>query len=70
MGDSITIQLNGKPAQVSKDISITELLGQKGISPNVVACELNLKIIKRANLKETKLHEGDALEIIQMIGGG
>ena len=32
--------------------------------------ELNLAILKRARLAETRLQEGDKLEIIQMIGGG
>lgn len=50
--------------------TIGELLIQKGINPNLVACELNLEIIRRARLNETKLKDGDVLEILQMVGGG
>lgn len=64
------ISLNGKPADVEAGITIKKLLDTKGINPNVVACELNLKIIRRANLENTRLNEGDTLEVIQMIGGG
>ena len=35
-----------------------------------VACEVNLKIIKRGLYPETVLREGDTVEIIQAIGGG
>ena len=40
------------------------------IQPELVACELNLKIIRRAQYAETLLKEGDELEILQMISGG
>lgn len=68
--NSIEINLNGKKEKFPQDISVRSLLNHKGINPNVVACELNLKIIKRVKLDETVLKEGDTLEIIQMIGGG
>ena len=44
----VNIQVNGKKEQDEAHISIHDLLLRKGVSPNVVACELNLKIIKRA----------------------
>jgi len=66
----ITVHVNGKPEVVDRGISVRSLLESKGINPQVVACELNLKILKRAALAEVSLGEGDALEVIQMIGGG
>ncbi len=67
---NISIQLNGKHESVPYGISVKHLLEQRGVNPNVVACELNLKILKRATLDNVTLNEGDALEVIQMIGGG
>jgi thiamine biosynthesis protein ThiS len=64
------VQVNGKQEDVGDGATIKTLLESKGINPNVVACELNLTIIKRAQLSDTVLKTGDALEIIQMIGGG
>lgn len=64
------IEVNGKPQDLNDGITVRDLLDQRGINPNVVACELNLTILKRAKLPETRLQEGDKLEIIQMIGGG
>ncbi len=66
----ITIKLNGKNETIAGDLSVRALLESKGINPNVVACELNLTILKRAKLAEQTLNDGDTLEVIQMIGGG
>jgi thiamine biosynthesis protein ThiS len=64
------VQINGKPMDVAGGSTVKQILEQRGISPNVVACELNEKILKRATLGEIVLRDGDVLEIIQMIGGG
>ncbi len=64
------IEINGKQDVIPDGLSVRALLESKGINPNLVACELNLTILKRAQLADTPLHDGDRLEIIQMIGGG
>jgi len=68
--DSIKIKLNGKESQVQADQTLQDLLGEMKIAPQMVACEVNQKIIKRAEYPKTLIHEGDNIEIIQMIGGG
>jgi thiamine biosynthesis protein ThiS len=50
--------------------TVRQLLELRGVNPNVVACELNMTIVRRAAQPETILNEGDVLEILQMIGGG
>ncbi len=64
------IQLNGKPAEVPEGITLKGLLDQMQIKPELVACELNLKIVRRKDCAEQKISEGDQIEILQMIGGG
>lgn len=64
------IVLNGEPKELSNPVSIQQLLDQLAIPAGRVACEVNLKIIKRARYPETVLQEGDTVEIIQAIGGG
>ena len=66
----MNINLNGKQTIVKDKTTITELLIQLKITPELVACELNLKIIKRKEYSTTLLKEKDQLEILQMIGGG
>jgi thiamine biosynthesis protein ThiS len=65
------IQLNGKEKELpSTPITIAQLLEELKLNPQTVVCELNLKIIKRADYPATTLSEGDQLEILQMMGGG
>ena len=64
------IYLNGEPHELEGNLSLQQLLDQLQVTPGRVACELNLKIIKRAFYGETVLKEGDTVEIIQAIGGG
>jgi len=70
MMEKIQLQINGRNEILAPGISIKKILESKKLNPNSVACELNLKIIKRAELDKITLKEGDALEIIRMIGGG
>jgi len=64
------IVLNGEPKALSSNLSIQQLLDQLSIPAGRVACEVNLKIIKRGLYPETVLQDGDTVEIIQAIGGG
>jgi thiamine biosynthesis protein ThiS len=64
------VQVNGKPEEISEGTTVKAFLDARGINPNVVACELNLDIVRRAKLADVVLKEGDSLEILQMIGGG
>lgn len=69
-GDAVRLEINGKTETVLEGLTVRALLEGRGINPNVVACELNLTVLKRSVLAETHLKDGDRLEIIQMIGGG
>lgn len=66
----VKITLNGKPSKVDEGTCLTDLLAQMKIEPLKVACELNQRIVKRAQYAGTKIAEGDVIEILQMIGGG
>lgn len=63
------IKLNGQDYQTEKE-TLSELLAELAIMPERVAVELNLKIIKRAELSTQKIREGDIIEIINFVGGG
>jgi thiamine biosynthesis protein ThiS len=66
----MNITLNGEPKDVGNVLTVQQLLDQLQIPAGRVACELNLKIIKRAAYPQALLKEGDTVEIIQAIGGG
>jgi len=64
------ITLNGDPKELAGPISLQGLLDHLQIPFGRVACEVNLKIIRRAFYESTTIQEGDVVEIIQAIGGG
>ena len=66
----VKIVLNGEPKELQSNLSIQQLLDALALPAGRVACEVNLKIIKRGLYPETVLKEGDSVEIIQAIGGG
>jgi len=66
----VKISLNGESRELAESVTLQQLLHDLQIPPGRVACEVNLKIIKRALYPDTLLKEGDAVEIIQAIGGG
>lgn len=64
------ITLNGNPKELAQPMTLQDLLDSLQIISGRVACEVNLKIIKRAFYSSTAINEGDTIEIIQAIGGG
>ncbi len=63
------VRINGKP-EVIQESNLVDLLKSKNIEAQMVTVELNNKMIDRASLSETTLHEGDELEFIYFMGGG
>jgi thiazole synthase len=64
------IIVNGETRNVTGGESVAGLLALLGIDARKVAIELNLEILPRAAYQNTKLSDGDKLEIVHFIGGG
>ncbi|MBL7031937.1 MAG: sulfur carrier protein ThiS [Nitrospira sp.] len=62
--------INGTDTEIEDNLTITGLLESLEIDPGRVAVEVNLKIIKRSDFGEQQLNEGDAIEIVNFVGGG
>ncbi len=63
------VKINGKPEEVQCD-SVLDLLKTKGIEPQMVAVELNDKMLEREHLSTTSLKDGDQVEFLFYMGGG
>jgi sulfur carrier protein len=61
--------INGKPEEIAGG-TVLELLRAKSLEPQMVAVELNSKILERDQLATTLLRDGDALELLFYMGGG
>lgn len=64
------ITLNGDPAEFPASLSVQALLDRLGIDGRLVAVELNLVVIRRANYAATMIEEGAEVEIVNFVGGG
>jgi len=62
--------INGKEQTFNEGLNLTELIEQLGMKSDRVAVELNREIVPRAQWAETKLNDGDRLEIVHFVGGG
>ncbi|MDK2849098.1 MAG: sulfur carrier protein [Desulfuromonadales bacterium] len=66
----LNIVLNGKSQNLSKPITILELLRSRKLDATRVAVEHNGTVVTRKSFATTALSDGDRLEIIQFVGGG
>ena len=66
----MTIQLNGDPFDLDGPISVAALLASLKIDARRVAVELNLVVLKRAAFETAIVQPGDAMEIVNFVGGG
>jgi thiamine biosynthesis protein ThiS len=64
------VQVNGEPRDVAPGSTIVALLSTLGLGDRPVAVERNTAIVPRAEHAHTVLQEGDALEVVQFVGGG
>ncbi len=64
------LTVNGEGREFPEGTTIEKLIQDLGINQGRLACEVNMSIVKRAMYKDTILKDGDAVEIVQMIGGG
>src|SRR5438034_886646 len=66
----VKIILNGKETEVEGSKTLLDLLEERKITPQMVACEINSQLIRRKEFSKAEIHDGDRIEILQMIGGG
>jgi thiamine biosynthesis protein ThiS len=64
------LTVNGEVRDVAPGATLVDLLASLGIEGRRVAVERNLEIAPRSLWSETRLAEGDRLEIVQCVGGG
>jgi thiamine biosynthesis protein ThiS len=65
----VEIVFNGRQVAVTAG-TLTELLAEMGIGEERVAVERNRNLVPRRQWAETQLAAGDAIEVVQMVGGG
>ena len=66
----LEILVNGEPRRVPGPSTAAGLLRHLGLDPRTVVVELNRKIVRRPQLNDTALADGDAVELVHFVGGG
>lgn len=63
------VKINGKSEEVAGG-TVLDLLNNKKIEPQMVAVEVNDKVLERNHFATTSLNEGDQVEFLFYMGGG
>jgi sulfur carrier protein len=66
----VLIQLNGEPYELPDPVTVAALLARLDIDARRVAVELNEWVVKKAAYGETLVQAGDAVEVVNFVGGG
>ena len=66
----IQIVVNGKPVRIADNSSVSQLLAQLEIRHRAVAVELNAELLTNRSFSDSRLSDGDTLEIVSLVGGG
>jgi sulfur carrier protein len=67
---SFEIRLNGEPHGICGDPSLNALIQKLKLRRTRIAIELNRSIVPKAEWDQVVLHSGDAVEIVNFVGGG
>ncbi|MBF0328737.1 MAG: sulfur carrier protein ThiS [Nitrospirae bacterium] len=63
------IKVNGE-AYETEQHTLSGLLEEMKVRSERVAVEVNLKVIKRADVADYRINEGDVIEVVNFVGGG
>ena len=66
----MNILLNGDSRNLPAATTLLELLQSEGLAERRVAVEINGQIIPRSQHAQTRLNDGDQVEIVHALGGG
>lgn len=66
----VGITLNGKPRRVPEGASLSSLLDSLELDRRLVVVELNEQIVRRTELDDVPVREGDRVELVHFVGGG
>jgi len=66
----LRLVVNGEGREFAPSISLEELIKSLGLRRETVVAEVNRSVVHAMSHSETRLAEGDQVELIQFVGGG
>ncbi|HOA72213.1 MAG TPA: sulfur carrier protein ThiS [Phycisphaerae bacterium] len=64
------ITVNGTVRELQPEATVADLVAGFNLQPKHVAVEVNCELVPRREYPNTKLNEGDRVEIVTLVGGG
>jgi sulfur carrier protein len=69
-GALIHVVVNGESHAIPEGTTVTELVARLGLGGRPVAVERNREVVPKARHTDTRLADGDRLELVTFVGGG
>ena len=66
----MTVILNGEKYDMAENMSVLDLLNEKGVNPDRVVGEYNKNIVPKSDFANIKIAPNDTLEVLEFVGGG
>ena len=66
----ICITVNGKARELRSPTGLVAFLESNMVERRMVAVGISGEVVHRDRWQEVVLHEGDVVDIVQMVGGG
>jgi sulfur carrier protein len=66
----LKLLINGKEETLSREMTLVELISQRGLNPKSIIVEYNYELVKEEVWPQIKLKESDRVEILRFVGGG
>ncbi|MCK5447458.1 MAG: sulfur carrier protein ThiS [Gemmatimonadetes bacterium] len=66
----LRVEINGKGREVGDGRTVAGLLEDMELDGRLVVVELNGQIIRRTEIADVTLRDGDRIEIVHFVGGG
>ncbi|MDO9514426.1 MAG: sulfur carrier protein ThiS [Elusimicrobiota bacterium] len=64
------IRINGKDTAIAGTLTLREFIAGRNIDIKIIVVEYNGKIVRKEDLGNIIMKAGDAIEIINFVGGG
>jgi sulfur carrier protein len=67
---TLKIKVNGEPRETPDGATVAALIQQLGVPVRATAVEVNGRLVPRSQHAAHALADGDAVEIVTLVGGG
>ncbi len=64
------VWVNGERREAREGSTVADLVRELGLEGRPVAVEVNRQVLPRGRHAETKISEGDRIEVVHFVGGG